>query len=77
LLACGIGLPTTAPVAEGDVNGLRLGVPEIVRRGMAPANMGELGGLIARALGDGDPGALAEEVTAFRRTFSGLHFVRK
>ena len=34
LLACGIGLPT-APL-EGDVNGLRIGTPELVRLGMNP-----------------------------------------
>ena len=73
LLACGIGLPI-APVA-GDVNGLRLGVPEIVRLGMGAADMAELGGLVADAL-TGDAAAVAPQVTAFRQRFSGLHFVR-
>lgn len=72
LLACGIGLPI-APV-EGDVNGLRLGVPEIVRLGMAAEQMGELGSLIARALGD-TPEAVAAEVEAFRQRFRGLHYI--
>ena len=72
ILACGIGLPIE-PV-EGDVNGLRLGTPEIVRRGMTAADMGELAGLIARALGPG-PEAVAAEVTAFRKRFTGLRFV--
>jgi glycine hydroxymethyltransferase len=40
ILACGIGLPL-APV-EGDVNGLRLGTPEIARWGMGEADMPEL-----------------------------------
>jgi glycine hydroxymethyltransferase len=77
LLACGIGLPhaSVAPVA-GDVNGLRLGVPEIVRLGMGPADMAELGGLIAGALTREDPRALAAEVSAFRQRFAGLHFIR-
>ena len=35
-LACGIGLPA-APVA-GDLNGLRLGTPELVRRGVTPGD---------------------------------------
>ena len=35
LLACGIGLPA-APV-EGDVNGLRIGTPELTRLGMHPS----------------------------------------
>jgi glycine hydroxymethyltransferase len=73
ILACGIGLPV-APV-EGDVNGLRLGTPEIVRRGMTSADMPELARLIARALGP-DPEAVAAEVTAFRQRFQGLRFVR-
>lgn len=72
LLACGIGLPI-APV-PGDVNGLRLGVPEIVRLGMAAEHMGELGSLIARALGD-RPEAVAREVEAFRQRFRGLHYI--
>ncbi len=72
LLACGIGLPI-APV-EGDINGLRLGVPEIVRLGMAAEHMGELGALIARALGD-RPDAVAAEVEAFRQRFRELHYI--
>jgi glycine hydroxymethyltransferase len=77
LLACGIGLPLArvAPV-PGDVNGLRLGVPEIVRLGMGPADMPALGALIASALTRDDPQALAGEVTAFRQRFKGLHFIR-
>lgn len=72
LLACGIGLPI-APVA-GDVNGLRLGVPEIVRLGMKPEHMGELGSLIARALRD-DPELIAPEVEHFRQRFRELHYI--
>lgn len=78
LLACGIGLPHAAlPPVPGDVNGLRLGVPEIVRLGMGPEHMDELAALIARGLRGGDePLAAARDVTAFRRRFSGLSFVR-
>ncbi|MGD9831724.1 MAG: serine hydroxymethyltransferase [Piscinibacter sp.] len=72
LLACGIGLPI-APVA-GDINGLRLGVPEIVRLGMGAEHMGELGSLIARALGD-RPEAVAAAVEAFRQRFRELHYI--
>lgn len=73
LLACGIGLPV-APV-PGDVNGLRLGVPEIVRLGFTPAHMDELGALVARAL-DGEP--VGPEVSALRRrcTAGGLRYLR-
>lgn len=75
ILACGIGLPI-APLA-GDVNGLRLGTPEIVRWGMTPGDMPELASFIAGALaGDGAAASLAAEVTAFRRRFPSLHFMR-
>lgn len=73
-LACGIGLPI-APV-EGDLNGLRLGTPEIVRWGMTQADMPELAELILRALETNDAAAVAKDVTAFRRRFQTLHYVR-
>lgn len=75
LLACGIGLPT-APVA-GDLNGLRIGTPEITRLGMGVADMGVLGSFIARAL-DGPTDApsadLGREVTEWRQQFRDIHF---
>jgi len=74
ILACGIGLPIAA--VEGDMNGLRIGTPEIVRRGMTVADMAELARLIARALGP-EPEAVAADVTAFRQRFAGLQFVRQ
>ncbi|MGE0844898.1 MAG: hypothetical protein AB7L41_01425, partial [Flavobacteriaceae bacterium] len=75
ILACGIGLPI-AEVA-GDMNGLRLGTPEIVRFGMTAADMPELARLIARALTSNEPPAeLAAATTAFRRRFDRLHFIR-
>jgi glycine hydroxymethyltransferase len=75
ILTCGIGLPI-APV-EGDVNGLRLGTPEIVRWGMTADDMPTLAGFIAGALADDRASrSLAENVTTFRRRFSSLHFVR-
>jgi glycine hydroxymethyltransferase len=73
-LACGIGLPI-APVA-GDLNGLRLGTPEIVRWGMTVADMPRLADLIAQALRADEPQRLAEEVRAWRCTFNRVHFVR-
>lgn len=80
LLACGIGLPLArVPALQGDVNGLRLGVPEIVRLGLGPGEMPELAALIARALdapqGSAD-GSIGEAVSALRRRFKGLRFVR-
>jgi glycine hydroxymethyltransferase len=75
ILTCGIGLPI-APVA-GDVNGLRIGTPEIVRWGMSPDDMPELAGYIAEALsGARALDAIADDVTKFRRRFSKLHFIR-
>lgn len=75
VLACGIGLPVDE--LEGDANGLRLGTPELVRRGFTPEDMPELARLIAEALeGDRPPEAVAPEVTAFRRKRSGLHYLR-
>lgn len=69
LLACGIGLPD-APV-DGDVNGLRLGTPEVVRLGMRAEHMDDLAVLLARGLG-GDL-STAADVTAWRARFSGVH----
>lgn len=48
LLACGIGLPIAS--VGGDLNGLRLGTPEVARVGMTPADMPELALFITRAL---------------------------
>jgi glycine hydroxymethyltransferase len=74
ILACGIGLPIAE--VEGDVNGLRLGTPEIVRWGMRPEHMPELAGLIARALiGNESPEAVAADVSAFRNRFRTLRYV--
>jgi glycine hydroxymethyltransferase len=75
LLACGIGLPMAA--VEGDVNGLRFGVPEIVRLGMGPEHMADLAGFVARSLVGNDATAdIARDVTAFRQRFQELRFVR-
>lgn len=72
ILACGIGLPMD-PI-EGDVNGLRLGTPEITRLGMGVDDMPELAHLIARALTE-EPADVAADVTAFRSRFDGTHHV--
>jgi glycine hydroxymethyltransferase len=74
ILSCGIGLPIES--VEGDMNGLRLGTPEIVRWGMTVDDMPELAALVARALRGEEPGdRLAAEVTAFRRRFDTLRFI--
>ncbi|CAN7179361.1 aminotransferase class I/II-fold pyridoxal phosphate-dependent enzyme [Bosea sp. LjRoot9] len=75
ILSCGIGLPL--PEVAGDVNGLRLGTPEIVRFGMTPADMPELAGYITEGLsGSRSADAIAKDVTAFRGRFRELHFMR-
>ncbi|HAR53944.1 MAG TPA: serine hydroxymethyltransferase, partial [Roseovarius nubinhibens] len=46
----------------GDMNGLRLGTPELVRWGVTPEDAPMLAGHIAAALTKGDPEALAATV---------------
>ena len=73
LLACGIGLPI-APV-EGDLNGLRIGTPEIVRLGMKEKDMDQLASFIARSLDlSEDTSALGREVAEWKKNFSGVHY---
>ncbi|HGG04390.1 MAG TPA: serine hydroxymethyltransferase, partial [Aliiroseovarius sp.] len=74
-LACGIGLP----IAEvpGDMNGLRIGTPELVRWGVQESDAPRLARLVAKALTTNDPARLAGEVTEWRRTFNQLHFIRQ
>lgn len=73
LLTCGIGLPIADVV--GDLNGLRLGTPEVARLGMTVADMPQLAGFLARALDPaGDPERVGAEVTAWRTRFAGAHF---
>jgi glycine hydroxymethyltransferase len=75
ILTCGIGLPL--PHIEGDVNGLRLGTPEIVRWGMTSKDMPELAQLMARVFVLNEaPESVAEDVTAFGKRFNVLKFIR-
>jgi len=69
-LACGIGLP----VAEvtGEMNGLRIGTPELVRWGMTAGDADRLAGLIAAGLAGED---VAAEVSAWRQSFDTVRFV--
>jgi glycine hydroxymethyltransferase len=73
-LACGIGLPIDT--VAGDMNGLRIGTPELVRWGVTPEHAPKLAGLIARALTTSNPEALADEVATFRQQFAKLHYIR-
>lgn len=73
LLTSGIGLPIGE--VAGDVNGLRLGTPEVARIGMTEDEMPALAEFIARGLrGDEDPRRVGEEVSAWRRPFNRVHF---
>ncbi len=75
ILSCGIGLPIE-PV-EGDMNGLRIGTPEIVRWGMTETDMSEIAGFMKRCLLDGEDAAtVASDVSAFRQRFSSMKYVR-
>jgi glycine hydroxymethyltransferase len=59
----------------GDVNGLRIGTPELVRLGMKPADMDDLASLIADGLAaQADLAGVADRVTRWRARFSGVHF---
>ena len=75
LLTCGIGLPIAD--LEGDVNGLRLGTNEMVRWGMTVKHMPIIADFLARVIvNNEDPLSVAPDVTAFRKNFQTIHFVR-
>jgi len=75
ILTCGIGLPL--PAIDGDVNGLRLGTPEVVRWGMTAKDMPELAELMCRVIIQNEtPEQVANDVTAFRKRFGTLTFIR-
>lgn len=71
-LACGIGLP----IAEvpGDMNGLRIGTPELVRWGVTAEDAPALAELIHAGL-TGDPQAVAPRTQEMRSRFDALHYV--
>ena len=68
--ACGIGLPV-APVPR-DMNGLRMGTPELVRWGMLATDAEQLASLIVYGLNGED---VANEVAVWRKTFSTMCIV--
>jgi len=73
-LACGIGLPI-APV-KGDMNGLRIGTPELVRWGVKASDAARMADLIVRGLNTNSFEDLAQEVAQWRSEFSRLHYIR-
>jgi glycine hydroxymethyltransferase len=72
-LACGIGLPIEN--VAGDMNGLRLGTPELVRWGVDIDDVAPLADLIAEALVSNDPAALAPRTAQMRARFDKLHYI--
>ncbi len=74
-LASGIGLPIAA--VDGDLNGLRIGTPELVRRGVTPGDAPALAELIAEGLRGNAPEGVAARTRAMRGRFQGMHYVRQ
>jgi glycine hydroxymethyltransferase len=74
-LACGIGLPV--PEVPNDLNGLRIGTPELARWGMGPGDMPELGRRIAAALRANAPEEMAADTARYRGLFNRLHYVHQ
>lgn len=72
-LASGIGLPIDA--VPGDMNGLRIGTPELVRWGVTPAEIPEIAALVAEALRSNDPTAIAPRTANLRARFNTLHYM--
>ncbi|WP_439143703.1 serine hydroxymethyltransferase [Planktotalea sp.] len=72
-LACGIGLPIEN--VAGDMNGLRIGTPELVRWGVTPEHADQLAALIAKALRANAPQDMAQELRELRESFDKLHYM--
>jgi len=72
-LTCGIGLPL--PEIDGDLNGLRIGTPEITRWGMTPADMPDFAILIAEALRSDTPEDVLPRTKSMRDQFRELHYM--
>ncbi len=72
-MACGIGLPIEG--VAGDMNGLRIGTPELVRWGVDVQHVDRMADLIAEALSSNNSSAMAPRVRDWRRTFDTLHYM--
>ncbi len=74
ILSCGIGLPIAE--VEGDMNGLRLGTPEIVRTGMQEQHMDVLADYMTDSVFQKRPAEkIARDVSEFRQSFRKLKFI--
>jgi glycine hydroxymethyltransferase len=73
ILVSGIGLPVAD--VPGDLNGIRLGTPEVARIGMTADDMPVLAEFVARGLdAAADPATVARDVSAWRSAFRDVHF---
>jgi glycine hydroxymethyltransferase len=72
-LTCGIGLPLAE--IKGDLNGLRIGTPEIVRFGVTLRDVPEITDLLVRALKSNNAKSLASETASLRQKFQTLHYM--
>ena len=63
-------LPRDASGPPGEMSGLRLGLQEVTRRGLGPAEMAEIARFIRRVLLNGeDPARIRDEVKELRQRF--------
>ena len=77
-LTCGIGLPITP--LDNDLNGLRMGTPEIVRFGVSEEHTATMAQLITECLENDSQQAMektAAKVAEFRATFEELQYIIK
>ena len=72
-LVCGIGLPEDE--VKDDLNGIRVGTPDIVRFGVKAEHCERLADLFATALLSQTPEDLADEVAEYRSQFDKLHYI--
>ena len=68
-------LPRDAAAPPGQMSGLRLGLQEVTRRGLGPAEMAEIARCVRRVLLDGeDPARVADDVRRIRQRFPKVHY---
>lgn len=73
LLVSGIGLPIDE--VPGDLNGIRIGTPEVARIGMTADDMPALAEFLVRGLDAAtDPTAVGSQVSSWRSVFRDVHF---
>lgn len=72
-LSSGIGLPINQ--VDGDLNGLRLGSPELVRWGVTVDDIPEITSLIIRALKSNKPEEILKDTKDLRRKFNAIHYI--